>query len=162
LRVYVLCEGENGGLVVRQAVQPVTSSSVLQLFVDLLRTCLPVGPHTPVPALCSGNYQPTPTHHFIKLLHDKGLLLCCFTQNIDSLEHQVCFWRGGEASCEAATRGHTSREGALFRTQGRVMNPRSSCVLQKGVADPAVSCCVVLCCAGWPAPTCCGGCSWQL
>jgi NAD-dependent SIR2 family protein deacetylase len=41
-----------------------------------------------VPA-CSGNYQPTPTHHFIKLLHDKGLLLRCFSQNIDSLEHQV-------------------------------------------------------------------------
>jgi NAD-dependent SIR2 family protein deacetylase len=37
----------------------------------------------------AGNYQPTPTHHFIKLLHDKGLLLRCFTQNIDSLEHQV-------------------------------------------------------------------------
>jgi NAD-dependent SIR2 family protein deacetylase len=39
--------------------------------------------------LRAGNYQPTPTHHFIKLLHDKGLLLRCFTQNIDSLEHQV-------------------------------------------------------------------------
>ena len=25
-------------------------------------------------------------HHFIRLLHDKGLLLRCFTQNIDSLE----------------------------------------------------------------------------
>jgi NAD-dependent deacetylase sirtuin 2 len=34
----------------------------------------------------SGKYQPTPTHHFIKLLHDKGILLRCFSQNIDSLE----------------------------------------------------------------------------
>ena len=25
-------------------------------------------------------------HYFIRLLHDKGLLLRCFTQNIDSLE----------------------------------------------------------------------------
>ncbi len=36
--------------------------------------------------LYPGLYAPTPTHHFIKLLHDKGLLLRCFTQNIDSLE----------------------------------------------------------------------------
>jgi hypothetical protein len=37
----------------------------------------------------AGNYKPTPTHYFIKLLHDKGLLLRAFTQNIDSLEHEV-------------------------------------------------------------------------
>lgn len=37
--------------------------------------------------LFPGKYAPTTTHHFIKLLHDKGLLLRCFTQNIDSLEH---------------------------------------------------------------------------
>jgi NAD-dependent deacetylase sirtuin 2 len=36
--------------------------------------------------LYPGRYPPTPTHHFVKLLHDKGLLLRCFTQNIDSLE----------------------------------------------------------------------------
>ena len=28
-------------------------------------------------------------HHFIRLLHDKGLLLRCFTQNIDSLEAEA-------------------------------------------------------------------------
>ena len=32
------------------------------------------------------NYTPTPVHYFVKLLHDKGMLLRCFTQNIDSLE----------------------------------------------------------------------------
>jgi len=32
------------------------------------------------------NFRPTPTHHFIALLHDKGLLRRCFSQNIDSLE----------------------------------------------------------------------------
>lgn len=32
------------------------------------------------------NYYPTPVHYFIRLLHDKGMLLRCFTQNIDSLE----------------------------------------------------------------------------
>jgi NAD-dependent SIR2 family protein deacetylase len=36
--------------------------------------------------LWPGNFAPTPTHAFFKLLHDKGKLLRCFTQNIDSLE----------------------------------------------------------------------------
>ena len=37
--------------------------------------------------LYPGLYTPTKTHYFMKLLHDKGLLLRCYTQNIDSLEH---------------------------------------------------------------------------
>eukprot|EP00966_Prymnesium_polylepis_P296636 6852958-Prymnesium_polylepis.1 len=32
------------------------------------------------------NFAPTPTHWFVSLLHAKGLLKRCFTQNIDSLE----------------------------------------------------------------------------
>ena len=36
--------------------------------------------------LWPGRYAPTPTHYFIRLLHQKGLLVRCFTQNIDSLE----------------------------------------------------------------------------
>lgn len=39
--------------------------------------------------LFPGNFVPTPTHHLIRLLHDKGLLLRCYTQNIDSLEVQA-------------------------------------------------------------------------
>ena len=39
--------------------------------------------------LFPGTFQPTPAHFFMKLLHDKGLLLRCFTQNIDSLESQA-------------------------------------------------------------------------
>lgn len=39
--------------------------------------------------VAAGKYRPTPTHHFLKLLHDKGLLLRCFTQNIDSLEAET-------------------------------------------------------------------------
>lgn len=31
-------------------------------------------------------HAPTPTHHFLRLLHDKGLLLRVFSQNIDGLE----------------------------------------------------------------------------
>ncbi|MCL4117565.1 UNVERIFIED_CONTAM: hypothetical protein GTU68_039309 [Idotea baltica] len=37
--------------------------------------------------LYPGAFNPTPSHHFIKLLHDKGLLLRHYTQNVDTLEH---------------------------------------------------------------------------
>merc|ERR1711971_1261783 len=33
-----------------------------------------------------GNVDPTTCHYFIRLLHEKGLLLRCYSQNIDSLE----------------------------------------------------------------------------
>jgi len=36
-----------------------------------------------------GNFKPTSTHYFLRLLHEKGLLLRCYTQNIDSLEGQA-------------------------------------------------------------------------
>eukprot|EP01114_Cavostelium_apophysatum_P021493 TRINITY_DN7518_c0_g1_i1.p1 TRINITY_DN7518_c0_g1~~TRINITY_DN7518_c0_g1_i1.p1 ORF type:complete len:466 (-),score=105.57 TRINITY_DN7518_c0_g1_i1:33-1430(-) len=36
--------------------------------------------------LYPGNFEPTATHFFIRLLHEKGLLLRNFTQNIDTLE----------------------------------------------------------------------------
>mmetsp|Transcript_23500 Transcript_23500/g.74096 ORF Transcript_23500/g.74096 Transcript_23500/m.74096 type:complete len:433 (-) Transcript_23500:52-1350(-) len=36
-----------------------------------------------------GNYSPTPAHYFIRLLSDKGVLLRCYSQNIDSLERQA-------------------------------------------------------------------------
>lgn len=39
--------------------------------------------------LYPGKYRPTVTHSFLKLLHDKGLLLKLFTQNIDCLEREA-------------------------------------------------------------------------
>ena len=36
-----------------------------------------------------GKFRPTITHSFIRLLHDKGLLHTCFTQNIDTLERRA-------------------------------------------------------------------------
>ena len=39
--------------------------------------------------LYPGKYRPTVTHSFFKLLHDKGLLLKLFTQNIDCLEREA-------------------------------------------------------------------------
>ncbi|XP_045146349.1 NAD-dependent protein deacetylase sirtuin-3, mitochondrial isoform X3 [Echinops telfairi] len=36
--------------------------------------------------LYPGNFKPNMTHYFLRLLHDKGLLLRLYTQNIDGLE----------------------------------------------------------------------------
>lgn len=36
-----------------------------------------------------GNFRPTPAHYFVRLLHDKGILLRCYSQNIDSLENEA-------------------------------------------------------------------------
>lgn len=36
-----------------------------------------------------GQYEPTPCHYFIRLLHEKGILHRCYSQNIDSLERQA-------------------------------------------------------------------------
>uniref|UniRef100_A0A2K5IWZ1 Deacetylase sirtuin-type domain-containing protein n=1 Tax=Colobus angolensis palliatus TaxID=336983 RepID=A0A2K5IWZ1_COLAP len=53
---------------------------------------LPFFFHNPKPfftlakELYPGNYKPNTTHYFLRLLHDKGLLLRLYTQNIDGLE----------------------------------------------------------------------------
>lgn len=39
--------------------------------------------------LFPGNFKPTYTHHFIKMLQQKGVLLRNFTQNIDTLEREA-------------------------------------------------------------------------
>ncbi|KAF2802147.1 NAD-dependent deacetylase sirtuin-2, partial [Mytilinidion resinicola] len=39
--------------------------------------------------LYPGNYRPTITHSFVRLLHDKRILLKLFTQNIDCLEREA-------------------------------------------------------------------------
>lgn len=40
--------------------------------------------------LFPGSFKPTISHYFIRLLHDKGLLLRHYTQNIDTLERGAC------------------------------------------------------------------------
>ncbi|XP_072130606.1 NAD-dependent protein deacetylase sirtuin-2 isoform X1 [Mobula birostris] len=39
--------------------------------------------------LYPGQFKPTLSHYFIRMLRDKGLLLRCYTQNIDTLERVV-------------------------------------------------------------------------
>lgn len=40
----------------------------------------------PLQELFAASHKPTATHYFMRLLHEKRLLLRVFTQNIDSLE----------------------------------------------------------------------------
>ncbi|KAI0345868.1 NAD-dependent deacetylase sirtuin-2 [Trametopsis cervina] len=46
----------------------------------------PVPFYTLARELFPGKYRPTPTHSFIKVLHNRKLMKMCFTQNIDTLE----------------------------------------------------------------------------
>jgi len=39
--------------------------------------------------LYPGSFDPTPAHYFVRLLHEKGMLLRNFTQNIDTLERRA-------------------------------------------------------------------------
>ncbi|KAM3924088.1 NAD-dependent protein deacetylase sirtuin-3, mitochondrial-like [Leptodactylus fuscus] len=39
--------------------------------------------------LYPGKYKPNVVHYFLRLLHEKGLLLRCYTQNIDGLERMA-------------------------------------------------------------------------
>lgn len=39
--------------------------------------------------LYPGTFKPTPSHYFVRLLHDKGLLVRHYTQNIDTLDRLV-------------------------------------------------------------------------
>jgi NAD-dependent SIR2 family protein deacetylase len=84
----------------------------------------------------TGNYAPTPAHHFIKLLHDKGLLLCCFTQNIDSLERQVWVRVFG---CGFASVFVWERCGPVPMRVGHTHNlPLLPCTAQAGLPSSAV------------------------
>jgi NAD-dependent SIR2 family protein deacetylase len=37
------------------------------------------------------NFDPTPTHYFLKMLSNKGVVLNYLTQNIDNLEEKAGF-----------------------------------------------------------------------
>jgi NAD-dependent SIR2 family protein deacetylase len=54
---------------------------------------------------------PTPTHKFIRLLHERGKLLRCYTQNIDGIEARVGLAIGGKEAqiCQLHGDIHTLR-----------------------------------------------------
>lgn len=62
-------------------------------------------------------FSPTPTHHFIKLLADKGLLSMNLTQNIDNLEEKAGIPQ--ELLCQA----HGSIKGAACGKCKKEMDP---------------------------------------
>ena len=47
----------------------------------------------------------TPTHYFVKLLQEKGLLWKCMTQNIDNLEEKTGMNMNDVVQCHGANRG---------------------------------------------------------
>lgn len=51
--------------------------------------------------LFPGQFRPTPAHHFIRLLHDKGLLLRCYTQVSSPASHAVALLPPGMATAAA-------------------------------------------------------------
>ena len=50
-------------------------------------------------------HNATPTHYFVKMLQDKGLLWRCMTQNIDNLEEKTGMDMGAVVQCHGANRG---------------------------------------------------------
>eukprot|EP01133_Synstelium_polycarpum_P015821 gene15821-18801_t len=54
-----------------------------------------------------GTHTPSPTHHFIKKLDDKGKLLRNYTQNIDTLEHVVGITPSKLVNCHGSFKSAT-------------------------------------------------------
>ena len=64
------------------------------------------------------NYAPTPAHHFVALLHEKGVLRRCFTQNIDSLE------AAAGLPADMVVAAHGNFDGAHVITEAPGQGPR--------------------------------------
>lgn len=91
----------------------------------------------PLQELWPGNFDPTPTHYFMRLLHDKGLLLRCYTQNIDSLEAQAGLPRS------AVIAAHGNFDGAhcaRCRAQHDVEHVREAALKQQPLRCTANKC----------------------
>ncbi|WIA11354.1 hypothetical protein OEZ85_011475 [Tetradesmus obliquus] len=82
--------------------------------------------------LFPGGYCPTPAHFFLKLLHDKGLLLSAFTQNIDGLEQLAGL------PADKVVPAHGSFDGAHCIDCGRAC---SVYAVQQAVYDDEVATC---------------------
>ncbi|WIA31439.1 hypothetical protein OEZ86_002336 [Tetradesmus obliquus] len=82
--------------------------------------------------LFPGGYCPTPAHFFLKLLHDKCLLLSAFTQNIDGLEQLAGL------PADKVVPAHGSFDGAHCIDCGRAC---SVYAVQQAVYDDEVATC---------------------
>jgi len=93
--------------------------------------------------LRTDDIQPTPTHCFIRLLQDKGLLQRCCTQNIDGLERKVGIQEQklmeahgtlGKVRCVKCKRDHPKEN--LFRPKEADGMPR--CEACRGLLRPDI------------------------
>lgn len=111
-------------------------AALFPVYAHALPTC--THPRTPTQELYPGTFHPTPTHHFLKLLAERGLLLRCYTQNIDSLEVAAglppdlvipAHGNFDSASCVACGRSYDPayvREALFGQADGSVAIPRCS------------------------------------
>ncbi|XP_075458352.1 NAD-dependent protein deacetylase sirtuin-3-like isoform X2 [Ascaphus truei] len=93
--------------------------------------------------LYPGRYEPNYIHYFVRLLHEKGLLLRCYTQNIDGLERMAgippeklveAHGTFSTASCHLCYSPFPSKEARDCITNGRI--PR--CNICSGVVKPDI------------------------
>lgn len=93
--------------------------------------------------LYPGRYRPTITHSFIKLLHEKGLLLKHFTQNVDCLDRQA----GVPDEMIVEAHGSFARQSCI---ECHTAFPDE--LMQNAVKTKNVPCCLVSSCGGLVKP----------
>ena len=100
--------------------------------------------------LYPGRYDPTPTHYFFKLLHEKGVLRRVFTQNIDTLEQVAglpeskCIAAHGNfatSTCRGCGRVYSQdwMEKKLFEAEGGEDVPVPKCESCDSVVKPDIT-----------------------
>ncbi|XP_068004584.1 NAD-dependent protein deacetylase sirtuin-3, mitochondrial isoform X4 [Melanerpes formicivorus] len=113
--------------------------------------------------LYPGNYRPNYAHYFLRLLHDKGLLLRLYTQNIDGLERG--WWKPTAPlplppaqSVEGSSRERTS--GGTSWPAGCPSAPPAAAWSSLTSSSSARSCPSASCCTWQTSPW--QSCSWSL
>ncbi|XP_030057057.1 NAD-dependent protein deacetylase sirtuin-3, mitochondrial [Microcaecilia unicolor] len=93
--------------------------------------------------LYPGNYRPNSAHYFLRLLHDKGLLLRLYTQNIDGLERVAgippsklveAHGTFATATCTVCRRSYAGQEFRVDVMEGRV----PQCPVCTGLIKPDI------------------------
>ncbi|XP_029438677.1 NAD-dependent protein deacetylase sirtuin-3, mitochondrial isoform X2 [Rhinatrema bivittatum] len=93
--------------------------------------------------LYPGNYRPNLAHYFLRLLHDKGLLLRLYTQNIDGLERAAgippsklveAHGTFATATCTVCRRSHAGKDFRADVMEGRIPH----CPICTGIIKPDI------------------------
>ncbi|XP_058883037.1 NAD-dependent protein deacetylase sirtuin-3 isoform X2 [Acipenser ruthenus] len=106
-------------------------------------TCNPKAFFSLAMELYPGNYQPNYIHHFVRMLHEKGLLLRMYTQNIDGLERMAgipaeklveAHGTFSTASCHLCYTSFPPKEAETIIMSGKI--PR--CKICQGIVKPDI------------------------